>query len=561
MKQKSFCRLLGGAAVGALLTVGAAQVDPAFAQQQQRPDVVMLMSDDVGSYDLGVVGGGVTLGHPTPELDRLAKEGALFTNWYGQASCTAGRASFQTGRIPIRSALSDVVVPGDRNGLRKETPTIAEFYRKNGYSTYYSGKWHLGDKPEFYPIEHGYDQMKHFAAYFPGVYLYDDTRPLAHPWFPTYNAEFYKEYQEITNLDEWEGVAGQPARNVGRINYETLPEFDMRQTESAIDYIKQHAKDNKPFFMDVNFMAVHNPTQPSKMFQGKSRLGNFSDKLMELDYNVGRIMETIRAEAPNTIVIFTADNGAWQDAYPDSGTSQYRGEKGTPFEAAWRVPGIMWAPGRIPAGLTLHEMMSHMDVWPTTAAMAGLSPPPTGEWKDNNGKPVYFDGIDNSAYVTGKAAHSARDAWIYIDGENLGAVRRDIGDDPQAPWLRFAWKAIYTAKDTWLGQTQNVGGLPALYNLTMDPFEKYDMFFNGATATRVDFKTSPGRWAGLDNGWAIALTQEVLIDFDKSIIKYPNIERYAGGSSTDLIPNLENPKNPVPALDPNNPPKIGGYGG
>ena len=159
MRSKSFSQLLAGAAVGALLTVGSAQVDPASAQQK-RPNVVMLMSDDTGWADLGAYLGGAALGHPTPNLDQIAKEGALFTNWYGQASCTAGRASFITGRIPIRSALSVVVVPGDPNGLGKETPTIAEFYQKNGYSTYFSGKWHLGDVEKFYPIEHGFDEMK-----------------------------------------------------------------------------------------------------------------------------------------------------------------------------------------------------------------------------------------------------------------------------------------------------------------------------------------------------------------------------------------------------------------
>jgi arylsulfatase len=545
-------------ALPAFVAVGMVASTPAAAQK--RPNVVMLMADDIGSADLGVAGGGVTLGHPTPKIDQLAREGAYFTGWYGQASCTAGRASFQTGRIPIRSALSVVMVVGDKNGLRKETPTIAEFYKKNGYNTYYSGKWHLGDKPEFYPIEHGYDEMKHFAAYFPGVYWWSDTEPNAHPWFPTYNAKFWKEYQEIANLYEWEGMAGQPAKKLEMITYQNLPEFDMRQTESAIAYIKQHAKDSKPFFMDVNFMAVHNPTQPSKMFVGKSRLGNFSDKMMELDYNVGRIMDVIRAEAPDTIVVFSADNGAWQDAYPDSGTSQYRGEKGTPFEAGWRVPGIIWAPGKIPAGLVLHDMMSHMDVWPTTAAMVGLTPPPH-DWVGNDGKPIYFDGIDNSAYVTGRAPHSARDSWVYIDGENLGAVRKDIGDDPEAPWLRIAWKALYTAKDTWIGQQQNLGALAAIYNLTMDPYEKYDMYFNGAVSTRGDLKTSPGRWAGLDNGWATGLLEQVLIEFDRSIIKYPNIERYPGGASSDLLPNLQNPKNPLPAVDPNNPPRTGGSGG
>jgi arylsulfatase len=162
---------------------------PAAAQQQKRPNVVMLMTDDTGWNDFGAYsGGGAVLGHPTPNIDRIAKEGATFTNWYGQASCTAGRASFITGRIPIRSALSIVVAPGDENALKKETPTIAEFFQKNGYSTYYSGKWHLGDKPESYPIEHGFDEMKAFAAYYPGVYTYSDTSKWFHPWFPSYNA-------------------------------------------------------------------------------------------------------------------------------------------------------------------------------------------------------------------------------------------------------------------------------------------------------------------------------------------------------------------------------------
>ena len=144
----------------------------------------MLMSDDVGWGDYGAYFGGAALGHPTPNIDKIAREGAVFTNWYGQASCTAGRASFITGRIPVRTALSVVVVPGDPNGLTADTPTIAEFYKKNGYQTYFSGKWHLGDVEKFYPIEHGFDEMKQFAAYYPGVYGYEDTASNAHPLFP-----------------------------------------------------------------------------------------------------------------------------------------------------------------------------------------------------------------------------------------------------------------------------------------------------------------------------------------------------------------------------------------
>jgi arylsulfatase A-like enzyme len=528
--------------------------------QQKKPNVVVIMLDDVGWSDFGAYpGGGKALGHPTPQIDRVAREGVIFTSWYAQASCTAGRASFMTGRIPIRTALSVVVAPGDENGLKKETPTIAEFYRKNGYQTYFSGKWHLGDKPEMYPIEHGFDEMKEFAAYYPGVYSYDNTTPSFHPWFPKYNADYWKEYQAIVNLDEWEGVAGKPAKKVARITYDYLADFDVRQADSAVAYIKQHAKDAKPFFMDVNFMKMHNPTNPAPAFRGKTKLGNYSDSMVELDSNIGRVMEAIRKEAPDTIVVITSDNGAWQDAWPDAGTTPFRGEKGSAFEGAWRVPGIMWAPGRIPAGQVLDQMMSHMDVWPTTAAMVGLKPPPA-EWVDNDGKGIYFDGIDNSAYVTGKAPHSARNSWVYIDGEAFGGVRVDIGGDPENPDLKIAWKYLWTAKDTWLGPEMNLGGIGAVYNLTMDPYEKYDMAFNGAVANRMP-TTSPGRYAGQDNGWVLSLVYPVLIDFNKTIIKYPSIRRFPGGASNDLRPNLQDPANPVPAMDPKKPPRIGAGGG
>jgi arylsulfatase A-like enzyme len=513
----------------------------------KKPNIVILMTDDTGWNDFGAYsGGGVALGHPTPHVDRLAKEGAVFTSWYGQASCTAGRASFMTGRMPIRSALSIVIAPGDQNYLRKETPTIAEFFQKNGYSTYFSGKWHMGDQPEAYPTQHGFDEMKHFAAYYAGVYAYNDTSRWMHPWFPSFNPDFAKAYDSVVNLSEWEGVAGQPAKNVGLITFDSMAMFDIRQTESAIAYIKQHAKSDKPFFMDINFLKMHNPTNAAPAFRGKSHLGDYSDSLMELDDNIGRIMDTIRAEAPNTIVILTADNGAWLDAYPDAGTTPFRGEKGSPFEGGWRVPGIMWWPNHIPAGVQYHEMMSHIDCWSTLAAMTGLTPPPHGEWKDNNGKPIYFDSIDNSAYILGKNPHSARMSWVYVDGEVFQGVRADIRD-PKQPWLNIAWKYVYTAKDSWLGVEANLGAIGALYNLTMDPYEKYDMIFNGASPIRV-LSSSPGKYAGEDNGWVGGLLDPVIVEFDQSIIKYPNIQRYPGGASTDLIPNLQNPQNPLPSL-------------
>ena len=263
--------------------------------------------------------------------------------------------------------------------------------------------------------------------------------------------------------------------------------------------------------------------------------------MLELDYNIGRIMDVIRAEAPDTIVIVTADNGAWQDAWPDAGTTPFRGEKGSAFEGGWRVPGVMWWPGKIPAGARYDEMMSHIDCWATLATMVGLKAPPTGEMMDNNGKPIYFDSIDNSDYILGKTQHSARNSWIYIDGEFFYGMRFDIGGDPKEPWVRIAWKYLYTAKDSWLGSTADLGAIGALYNLTMDPYEKYDMTFNGAASTRV-LSTSPGKYSGQDNAWALALLYQPLIEFDKSIVKYPNIRRSPGGASNDLGAESEGPR-------------------
>ncbi len=558
MKRKRLVKhsltALSASATLGLTSYAIAQTATGGGAGAKPPNIIMLMTDDTGWGDFGCYsGGGAALGHPTPNIDQMAKEGAVFTSWYGQASCTAGRASFITGRIPIRTALSIVVAPGDPNRLTKETPTIAEFFQKNGYSTYFSGKWHLGDVPDAYPTEHGFDEMRDFAAYYAGAYTYDDTSSWFHPWFPSYNREFNAMWDNMVNLNKWEGKAGQPATNLGRITYDTMATMDEEQASNAVDYIKQHANSGKPFFMDVNFIKMHNPTHAAPDFAGRSHLGDYSDSLMEMDADIGQIMDEIRKDAPNTIVILTADNGAWLDAYPDAGTQPFRGEKGTAFEGGWRVPAIMWWPNNIPAGVTYGEMMSHIDCWSTLAAMSGLTPPPYGPWVDNNGKPIYFDSIDNSAYILGKAQHSARRSWIYINSETLNAIRADVAGDENESWVNIAWKYMWTAKDSWLGPTENLGAVGAVYNLTMDPGEKYDMTFNGAAATR-GLTTSPGRWSGEDNGWVLGLVYPALIEFDKSIMKYPNMKRFPGGGSDDLLPDLKHPENPVPALDPQNMP-------
>ena len=505
-------------------------VSPAAAQQQQ-PNVIVIFGDDVGWGDLGAYGGGETRGAPTPNLDRMAAEGVRFTTWYGQASCTAGRASLMTGRIPIRSALSVVIGPGDPNYLRKETPTIAEFYKKNGYKTYMSGKWHLGDQPDGFPTAHGFDEMKHFLAYYAGVYAYRSNS--LHPYFPSWDPAFMAQYDKL-NDGEWACVAGQPCKRViEHFGYDDLATIDDRQAASARDYIMQNAKGAQPFFMYVAFMKVHQPNNPSPEWKGKSRQGNFSDAIMELDGNVGKVLQAVRDAgiANDTIVVFSSDNGPWIDAWPDAGYGPFRGMKGTSFENGWRVPGLMRAPGRIAAGTVKHGMMSHMDVWPTTAAMAGLKTPSNGEYQGNDGKPIFFDGIDNSAYVMGKAEKSARTEWIYIEGLDFQAVR----------WNQ--WKFMFTAKDAWLGPDMELGGIPAVYNLQMDPGEQYDMTFNGA-APRIagQISTSPGRYAGFDNGWSLGYMTAIVNQFNETLKKYPNIETILATASIGAdLPKFSKP--------------------
>ena len=383
---------------------------PVCAQaQEKRPNVVVIMTDDTGWGDLGVYGGGKTRNAPTPNLDQLAAEGTTFTEWYGQASCTAGRASFMTGRLPVRSALSVVIAPGDPNSIRPETPTIAEFFKKNGYQTYFSGKWHLGDTIGSMPINHGFDTMKNFLAYYSGVYAYTDTN--LHPDFPRDNPKFMAAYWSQVNDGMWEGEAGQPPRQiVEHFTYTDLATVDQKQAADTATYIRAHANDAKPMFMYVAFTKMHNPTNVAPEFKGRSHASMYLDSLMEMDANSGTVLQALRAAGidKNTIVLWTVDNGAWIDAYPDAGYQPFRGMKGTGFEGGWRVPTIISWPGHIPAGRKTEGITSHMDFWPTAAALAGLTPPPHGGWVGNDGKPIYFDGIDNSAFFLGKAEISAQ---------------------------------------------------------------------------------------------------------------------------------------------------------
>ncbi|WP_248323667.1 arylsulfatase [Caballeronia sp. Sq4a] len=473
-----------------------------------RPNIVVVMTDDVGWGDLGSYDGGVMRGAPTPNLDRMAAEGEGFLNYYGQASCTAGRASFITGRLPIRTSLSSVLVPGDPNGLTKQTPTIAQFLKKAGYTTVQLGKWHLGDKPQNYPTANGFDEMYNELAYYAGVYAYENRE--LHPNWPAHDADFQKAWDRV-NVSMLEQKAGQPVRVVKpKFSYDDLATADDDMRATAVNWIKAHAKDDHPFFMYLNFLKVHNPNNPSPRWKGKSPGGgNYLDSLMELDDNSGQILQAIRDAgiAENTLVVWTTDNGAWVDAWPDAGYTPFRGEKGTPFEGGFRVPAIAWWPGHIKPGSVNTDMFSHMDWWPTFAALAGEQPP-AYESKDNEGKPIIFDGMGLSDSLLGNGP-GKRTSFVYFSGQTFGGVRVKN------------FKALYTAQDTWLGPQRPMKA-PAIYDLQWDPREQFDIAFNGAMPTGGN-QTSPGRYSGQDNGWIGLFFVPVMTRFFSELKTHPNV--------------------------------------
>jgi arylsulfatase len=504
----------------------AAAAQPAKGKGK-KPNIVVIMTDDVGWGDLGCYGGGVMRGAPTPHLDRMAAEGVRFVNYYGQASCTAGRASFITGRIPIRTALSLVLIPGDPDGLTSETPTVAEFLKKAGYSTVQLGKWHLGDRPENYPTAHGFDEMYHMLPYYAGVYAYDD--PDLNPAWPKNDPKFMALWEKV-NLGEWEQKPGGRPTRVRDFGYKDLATSDTEVRQTAVKWVHDHARDDKPFFMYLNFMKCHQPNFPSPEWKGKSPgMHPYLDSLMELDDNSGKVIQAVRDAGidEDTLIVWTTDNGAWVDAWPDAGYTPFRGEKGSGYEGGFRCPAIARWPGKIRAGTVATEMISHMDWWPTFAGLLGLEAPPH-IWKGNDGEPIVFDGLDNSDYLLGKGP-GKREQFIYYTDQSFAGVRVK------------QYKFLFTTKDTWLGTAMPLV-TPAVFNLQWDPREQYDILFNGAAPTQGGMKTSPGRFAGPDHGWTLTgyMTPAMYPHFAE-IEKVPNKPSKLKGGPYFMIPRDNRP--------------------
>ncbi|MBB3021526.1 arylsulfatase [Microvirga lupini] len=476
------------ALVGATALISASMAVPTFAQApQQRPNIVLIVSDDTGYGDLGPYGGGEGRGMPTPNIDRLSQEGMTFFSFYAQPSCTPGRAAMQTGRIPNRSGMTTVAFQGQGGGLPAAEWTLGSVLKQAGYRTFFSGKWHLGEADYALPNAQGYDEMKYCGLYHLNAYTYADPN-----WFPDMPADLRAMFQRVTK-GALSGNAGQTPREEFKINGEYvntpdkgivgIPFFDEYIEKASLDYLDRAAQSREPFFMSINFMKVHQPNLPHPDYVHKSlSKSKYADSVVELDARIGRIMDKIRqVGGNNTLVFYTTDNGAWQDVYPDAGYTPLRGTKGTLREGGNRVPAMAWWPGKIKADTKNHEILGGLDLMATFASAAGTKLPE----KDREGQPIIFDSYDMTPVLFG-TGKSERKSWFYFTENELspGAVRVNNykflfnlrGDDG----TNTGGLAVDTNLG-WKGPEKYVATVPQVFDLWQDPQERYDIFMNNFT--------------------------------------------------------------------------------
>ena len=392
-----------------------------------KPNVVIIFIDDMGYGDIGPFG---ATQQKTPELDRMAAEGMKLTSFYAAPVCSVSRAQLLTGCYGPRIDVPGVYFPGQANGLNPKEATIAERLKEFGYATMCVGKWHVGDQPEFLPTNQGFD------GYFGIPYSNDMQRK------STATGENVHPLMRDDKVAELL-TDGQQSRIVERY------------TDEAVRFIT--ANKDKPFFLYLPHTAIHTPIYPGEEFRGRSSNGRVGDWIEELDASTGRVLRTLRENAPNTLVIFTSDNGPWLVKGADSGSAgPLRGGKGGTWEGGVRVPTLAWWPGKIVPNTTVDAIAGTIDLLPTAIALAGGSVPP---------QPV-IDGRDISQLLLGKTTESPRGVQYYFSGYNLQAVRKG------------PWKLAIAPQNETMGRpvaADALGRKPRLYNLDLEIGEKTNL--------------------------------------------------------------------------------------
>jgi len=468
-------RWLGAAlmAAGSLaLMAGAhAQGAPAKAQESgKKPNILVIFGDDIGQANISTYTKGV-VGYKTPNIDRIANEGLTFTDYYAENSCTAGRSTFITGQVPRRTGLSKVGMPGAPVGLQDRDITIAQALKAHGYLTAQFGKNHLGDRDEYLPTKHGFDE------FFGNLYHLNAEEEPERPYWPKDSTDpIIKSYQPRGVI---KASADGKIQDTGALTAKRMETIDDETVGAALDYLDKHGKGDKPFFLWMNTTRMHVFTHIRPEHQGKSgmRGNDYADGMWEHDQDVGKLLKKLDdlGIADNTIVIYTTDNGPNQFSWPDAATTAFRNEKNSNWEGAYRVPAMIRWPGHIPAGEVKTGIVSGLDWFPTLLAAVGdadVKQRLLKGWTPNGASKsykVHLDGYNQLDYLTGKTPESAREDFYYFN------------DDGMLVAMRYKdWKAVFC-------EQQSPGGfavwkdpfvclrVPKLFNLRMDPYERADV--------------------------------------------------------------------------------------
>jgi arylsulfatase A-like enzyme len=512
-----------GALVGGLMLATAlGGIGPAHAQQPQPPNIVVIMGDDIGIWNIGAYHRGMMAGR-TPNLDKIAAEGMLFTDYYAEASCTAGRANFITGQLPIRTGMTTVGQAGSPIGLPAEAPTIATALKAMGYATGQFGKNHLGDLNEFLPTVHGFDE---FFGY---LYHLDAMEDPCHPNYPQdLRAEvgprnmvhsFAATADDPTVDPRWGKVGKQTITDAGELCPKRMETVDDEIRDLSFKFLDKAKADNKPFFLWLNPTPMHIVTHLSPKYQTMRNSQNgwsiHEAGMAQLDDDVGLLMKKLKdmGEDDNTIVIFTTDNGTEVFTWPDGGQTPFSGTKGTVMEGGFRAPAMIRWPGKVPAGKVENGIISGLDWFQTLVAAAGN--PNIGD-ELQKGKQlgdrtykVHLDGYNQMDMITGTGP-SHRQEIFYFGETTLGAVR--FGD--------FKYRFI-DQPEGWFGAKLNAD-VPFLTNLRLDPFERTGWTESGTKRGSLEYF----QWFKYEF-WRFVFVQQQVAKLAQTAIEFPPMQKGA----------------------------------
>ena len=494
-----------------------------------KPNILVIWGDDIGMWNLSCYHRG-TLGGRTPNIDRIAAEGALFTDFYGQQSCTAGRAAFITGQHPFRTGLLKVGLPGAELGLRPEDPTIADLLKNHGYVTGQFGKNHLGDRNEYLPTVHGFDE------FFGNLYHLNAEEEPEDPQYPK-APEFKQRFGprgalrcKATDKDDatvdprFGKVDKQTIEDTGPVTRKRMETVDEEFLAGSLDFMERAVRGKKPFFLWHNSTRMHVWTRLSPKYENCTGYGLYADGMKQLDDNVGVLLQKLDdlGIADDTIVVFSTDNGAEKITWPDGGATPFRGEKGSTWEGGMRVPCVVRWPGVVKPGTVINEIMSHED-WAVTLLAAAGEPDVKDKLKQGhvaNGKTfkIHLDGYDQREMLAGTGPSKRNEIFYFDDNGNLNAVRvRD-------------WKAHFALPGDWFAGGDPVPqSFPKIVNLRMDPLEDHVLFNESPMAAR---------WM-TDKFWAFVPMQAVVGMFLQTFKEFPQRQKSASFNIDQVLQRLD----------------------